>query len=296
MPAHKTKRRLLRMLAALLLFVLAMGFLVRFMQVRLAFLSGMLLLGISLLMPLRDEEEPWDLLWDTAGWIASLFIGLILGTYFRDPVVRFIRSFDSIAEYHRRLLEMPDWVLLLIFLLLMDFLCYWAHRALHSDKLWSQHAWHHSPRYLNWLSGTRTTFVNYLILTITPAIVVGILYPMPRAREAVMIILAVPRLADHLHHTNMWLPWARYLEYLIVTPRFHFVHHHRERRFNDSNFGFLFSFWDRLFGTYSDPETLEPNFPLGLNYDNENWRLLLGLGPVRERDKMQPVAERQSLD
>lgn len=266
-------------LVALLLFALAVGFMVRFMQVRLAFISGMLLLGISLLMPLRKEDEPWELLWDTAGWVASLFIGLFLGTCLRDPVIKFMRRIDFIAEFHRRLLELPDWLLLGLILLVMDFFCYWAHRALHGERLWDHHAWHHAPRYLNWLAGTRTTFVNYLVLNTLPAIAVGILYPMPQAREAVVIILAVPRLADHLHHTNLWLPGAKYLEYLIVTPRFHFVHHHRERRYNDTNFGFMFSFWDRIFRTYTDPETLEPDFPLGINYENENWRLMLGLRP-----------------
>jgi len=275
----------LRPLAALVLLLLVTAILVKFPPVRLTFVVGMLLLGMSALMPMREEDEPRDLLWDAAGWVSSLFIGLVLGRYLHGPVVELIRRIDGIAEMHRRLLELPDWILVGLILVVMDFFCYWAHRALHSRYLWSHHAWHHAPRYLNWLAGTRTTFVNYLVLNIVPAIVVGVLYPMPRARPAILVILVLPRLADLLHHSNLWLPGARYLEYLVVTPRFHFVHHHRERRFSDRNLGFLFTFWDRLFGTYVAPGSLQANYPLGIGYENENWRLMLGLPPAEDSSK-----------
>lgn len=270
-------RRLGRLLAAALLFAVAMAFLLAFFRVRVSFATGMVLLAISALMPLRQEEEPWDLWWDTVGWLLSLVIGLVCGLAVREPALDLIRQLDPVVSLHAWLRAAPDAVIVVLALLLIDFLCYWAHRVLHHDRLWSQHAWHHSPRYLTWIAGSRTTVVNYLILTVLPAILVGTFLPMPQSHEALVLILAIPRLADHLHHTNLRLPYPGVWELLIVTPRYHFVHHHRERRYNDTNFGFLFTFWDRVFGTYTDPSTLEPNFPLGLNYPAEPWRLVLGL-------------------
>ena len=71
------------------------------------------------------------------------------------------------------------------------------------------------------------------------------------------------------------------LEYVFVTPRFHFVHHSVDRRFSDNNFGFLLSIWDRLFGTYVPPEAVDENEPLGLDYANSKLRLLAGLPPPK---------------
>lgn len=296
MVPEPARRRMLRTLAAVGLFGLSVAFLINFFSVRFTFATGTLLLGLAALMPLRQEDEKWELLWDTAGWVVSLFIGLCCGLWLRDPTIEFIRSIPWIQEYQSQLLTTPDWVLGLFYLLLADFFCYWAHRFLHWEGLWDHHAWHHSPTYLNWLSGSRTTLVNYAVITTVPAILVSAVYHLPRAPEAALAIMGIQRFADLLHHTNLRIPGSRYWEYLVVTPRFHFVHHHRERRYNDTNFGFVFSFWDRLFGTYTDPESLETDFPLGLNYQISPWRLVLGLSPPVQDGDLETVAEGHGLD
>jgi len=53
-----------------------------------------------------------------------------------------------------------------------------------------------------------------------------------------------------------WLRW------IIITPDYHRVHHSTAH--NRSNFGTTFSFWDRFFGTYTDPATVPADAPLGL--------------------------------
>jgi sterol desaturase/sphingolipid hydroxylase (fatty acid hydroxylase superfamily) len=67
----------------------------------------------------------------------------------------------------------------------------------------------------------------------------------------------------------------------LVTPRFHFVHHSTNRSIANSNYGFIFSVWDRLFGTYTDPAVVPPDDSLGLGYEISSWRLVLGLPPPR---------------
>ena len=62
----------------------------------------------------------------------------------------------------------------------------------------------------------------------------------------------------------------------------HFVHHGRDEKLNGTNFGLVFSFWDRLFGTYADPDELPDDFPIGLNYEISLPRLILGLPPKHQ--------------
>jgi len=66
-------------------------------------------------------------------------------------------------------------------------------------------------------------------------------------------------LASQFHHSNIDLPerWERFLRLFIVTPRFHTSHHTVSRRTGDANFATIFIVWDRLFGTYREPDEIE---------------------------------------
>jgi sterol desaturase/sphingolipid hydroxylase (fatty acid hydroxylase superfamily) len=69
------------------------------------------------------------------------------------------------------------------------------------------------------------------------------------------------------NHTNLRLPAGvdRLLRCLVVTPDMHRVHHSIVRRETDSNFGFNFPWWDRLFGTYrAQPEAGHAAMTIGL--------------------------------
>ncbi|MDZ7844361.1 MAG: sterol desaturase family protein [Anaerolineales bacterium] len=66
-------------------------------------------------------------------------------------------------------------------------------------------------------------------------------------------------LASQFHHSNIDFPerWERRLRLFIVTPRFHTSHHTVSRRTGDANFATIFIVWDRLFGTYREPDPRE---------------------------------------
>ncbi|HEU4731777.1 MAG TPA: sterol desaturase family protein, partial [Kofleriaceae bacterium] len=51
---------------------------------------------------------------------------------------------------------------------------------------------------------------------------------------------------------------SNWLEWLLVTPRYHHIHHSTDAALHDGNYGSLFTIWDRLFGTYIDPDTTQP--------------------------------------
>ena len=64
---------------------------------------------------------------------------------------------------------------------------------------------------------------------------------------------------------------------LFVTPRFHFVHHSANKTFGNSNYGQLLTIWHRLFGTFTEPDTVPSDQSLGLGYPADNVKMLLGM-------------------
>jgi hypothetical protein len=100
------------------------------------------------------------------------------------------------------------------------------------------------------------------------------------ANEKIFFCTGVIACIRHFNHAN--LSWRLgFLGSLFVTPRYHFVHHGAAARLNGSNFGFLLTIWDRMFGTYVSPAGLPNDFPLGLNYRVGAARMWIGLPPGR---------------
>ncbi|HFQ88620.1 MAG TPA: sterol desaturase family protein, partial [Desulfobulbus sp.] len=68
----------------------------------------------------------------------------------------------------------------------------------------------------------------------------------------------------------------RVLRLLVVTPDMHRVHHSVIIRETNSNFGFNFPWWDRLFGTYRDqPAAGHLGMTIGLSHYRRSERLTL---------------------
>ncbi len=80
-------------------------------------------------------------------------------------------------------------------------------------------------------------------------------------------------------HSNLGLPGRvdRLLKLALVTPSVHHLHHALEERAANHNFGVIFTFWDRLFGTFMDrhPETDIGDYDYGLRDYREGGRLNL---------------------
>ena len=72
-------------------------------------------------------------------------------------------------------------------------------------------------------------------------------------------------------HANISLPkWLdRFIGYVLVSPNMHKVHHHWKQPFTDSNYGAVFSIWDRLLGTYMELDPKEIKYGLDRHYPNE---------------------------
>src|SRR5262249_43608492 len=78
-------------------------------------------------------------------------------------------------------------------------------------------------------------------------------------------------------HANIALPAQldRWIAWITPTPSYHVVHHSREQRQTDSNYGASFTLWDRIFGTY---QHVDPHLRIGLDgFDAQRDKSLLGL-------------------
>lgn len=168
------------------------------------------------------------------------------------------------------LVELPLWLRLLLFFLIYDFVSYWGHVLMHHPKLWISHKWHHAPEDIWSLSGVRGSITHVAIYRMAYlSFFLFFFDPIVATILSVEIILF-----NCWTHMNIkWSPWMRYVEYLIVTPRFHHLHHGKERQFHDKNYGNQLTLWDRLFGTMIAPDSVvQEDLHFGLS-DGDSLRL-----------------------
>lgn len=146
---------------------------------------------------------------------------------------------------------MPLWLYALIGLLLLDFIgAYLAHLIEHKVKfLWRFHLIHHSDTWIDTTSANRhhpgESVIRFAFTTLG-VLVVG--SPM----WMVFMYQTLSVVSTQFTHANIALPKKLddFLSYFIVSPDMHKVHHHYTLPYTDSNYGNIFSVWDRIFGTF----------------------------------------------
>lgn len=154
-------------------------------------------------------------------------------------------------------INLPVWAELLIAMMILDFFAqYVAHYMLHRYKwMWRFHMVHHSDLKVDATTGTRHHPGDYLIREIYALFAIFIA-GIPISYYVMYRIITV--FCTYITHANITVPtWLdKPLSYVFITPNIHKFHHHFERPWTDSNFGNIFSFWDRMFGTlvYDDPK------------------------------------------
>ena len=141
-----------------------------------------------------------------------------------------------------------NWIVLII---LCDFTYYWAHRKSHEiNYLIAGHIGHHQVEDYNHGSAFRQGWVAHLLVFpfYLPLALIG--FPLKMFMLAQLGIMFV----QFFSHNGVIKKKLGVLEYLIVTPRSHRVHHGIEDKYMNHNYGGIFIFWDKLFGTYAELE------------------------------------------
>jgi len=242
---------------------------------------------LTLLIPFRRMDTKAEIGWDLFAVLCAYVFAVVASELLYLPADWVTANID---RWYESLERRPMWLIVPCYIVTADFLLYWAHRLLHTTWLWPTHAFHHSAKHLYVISGLRASPIHVLLL-LTPYVIAFVLFPVPEAGLTGIALMALQLANQHYIHSNIQIPWASAIEKIFVTPRIHFVHHSSTIRLSNSNYGFLFSVWDRLFGTYTDPGIISPDDELGLNYENSRWRLLLGLAPASRKSQPERQAE-----
>ncbi|HCL83511.1 MAG TPA: sterol desaturase family protein [Chitinophagaceae bacterium] len=175
--------------------------------------------------------------------------------------------------YNHRILTWNTGIFYWVFLLLgEDFLYYWLHRFDHEVRLfWAVHVTHHSSGLMNFTVGFRSSVFQplYRFIYFIPLAILGF-----RPLDIVFIYSAT-QIWGIFVHTEM-IRKMGWLEYILVTPSHHRVHHASNPKYLDKNMGMFLILWDRLFGTF------QPELP-DASYQEKKY------GLTRESDTKSPV-------
>ena len=146
---------------------------------------------------------------------------------------------------------LPIWINVFLGILFLDLIgAYLPHWLEHKIKpLWMIHLVHHSDHHVDTTTANRHHPLESLIrFTFT---LIGVLITGANI-GIVMLYQSISLISTQFNHANIKLPKKvdLFLSYFFVSPDMHKTHHHYRLPFTDSNFGNIFSIWDRLFGTY----------------------------------------------
>lgn len=154
-------------------------------------------------------------------------------------------------------IEMPLWAQAIVGVLLLDFFgAYLIHWIEHKVKfMWRFHLVHHSDTTVDVTTGLRHhpgEAVFRMVFTILGVILVG------APIWIIFLYQSISALFAHLTHANINMPRKidRALSWIFITPLMHKVHHHYTQPLTDTNYGNIFSIWDRLLGTFAQVDEM----------------------------------------
>ena len=139
---------------------------------------------------------------------------------------------------------------------MLDFAVWLEHVASHKIPiLWRIHRMHHADNGFDVTTGLRFHPLEIFLSMLWKA---GVVIALGAPVLAVLVFEVVLNGTSMFNHSNIDIPRPldRLLRLVLVTPDMHRVHHSSIRAETDSNYGFNFPFWDRLFRTYTDQPSL----------------------------------------
>ena len=211
----------------------------------------LVLMGIEMLYGYWKGQQTYRLM-DT---IASLSSGMTNVLKDSLGLMVLLVSYPYIKQLLAlQTMEATIWNYIIAFVCI-DFASYWSHRLNHSVNLfWNQHIVHHSSEEFNLACALRQSISNILsfgALFLIPAAILGV------PEKMIQVLAPLHLFAQFWYHTKH-IGKLGWLEYLLVTPSQHRVHHAINPIYIDKNLAAIFSIWDRLFGTFQKELEEEP--------------------------------------
>jgi alkylglycerol monooxygenase len=146
------------------------------------------------------------------------------------------------------------WPYVIVFVF-FDFAGYWTHRLEHRvNFFWNHHIVHHSSEQFNLPCALRqeiAVLTNIYSVLLFPLALLGI-------PSIVLAVIGPVHLFSQFWYHTRYIGRLGWLEYIVVTPSHHRVHHAMNDVYMDKNYGQIFIVWDRLFGTFQEELATEP--------------------------------------
>ncbi|HEX8269428.1 MAG TPA: sterol desaturase family protein [Flavobacterium sp.] len=147
---------------------------------------------------------------------------------------------------------MRTWIYTIVGLLLLDLIGAWVvHWIQHKTKwMWRFHLIHHTDKWIDTTSANRhhpgESVIRFLFTTLAVLLIGSPMW-------LVFLYQSLSVVFSQFNHANISLSKKldRLMSYILVSPDMHKVHHHYVLPYTDTNYGNIFSIWDRLFGTFS---------------------------------------------
>ncbi|MBN9298500.1 MAG: sterol desaturase family protein [Filimonas sp.] len=158
----------------------------------------------------------------------------------------FFYFFKFIYEHFALFSITARWYTWVILFLLTDFVWYWYHRFAHEINLfWAVHVVHHQSEDFNYTVSARITIFQAIVRSLFWSVLPLIGFP----PEMITCFLLIHGLYPFFIHTQT-IGKLGWLEYILVTPSHHRVHHSSNPEYLDKNYGDVLIIWDKMFGTF----------------------------------------------
>lgn len=158
-----------------------------------------------------------------------------------------IVSYDWLVDHLALYQIEATWLAVIVVFVVKDFAGYWNHRLNHEVNIfWNRHIVHHSSEEFNLACALRQSISEvwvFFALFMLPAALLGV------PTKVVAIVAPLHLFAQFWYHTRL-IDKMGWLEYVLVTPSHHRVHHAINDEYIDRNYSEVFIVWDRLFGTF----------------------------------------------
>jgi sterol desaturase/sphingolipid hydroxylase (fatty acid hydroxylase superfamily) len=228
-------------------------------------LSAVIFIPIELFLPRRLNQTKFHREWrtDLVYFVIGHLLIQVTGVVVQLPAVSLFSTIglDAIQMWVQSIWFVPQ---LLLALFVSDLFQWAVHYFFHKvPRMWRFHAVHHSTKELDWLAGSRTHFLDLIVvrsIAFLPLYVAGF------GESVFATYLIIAGIQAVLAHSNTRINFG-FFKYIFVTPQYHHWHHSDDPKAYDKNFAIHFPFIDMIFGTY---------YPMA-----KDWPEGTGLGDVK---------------
>ena len=225
------------------------------------FLLFLVLRPLEAMIPVHKLTDPrarWNDFLYTVLHRIGLFSVLIFFTL--DPLMDSVAAALRFESFHPFNLEslwpgISPLGSFLVYFVVLDFFDYWYHRASHQfNWWWALHGLHHSQRNMNLWSDNRNHLLDDLLRDVYMGVIALCIGVEP---SQYVMLVSVSRILQSLQHANVRIHFGRVGERLLVSPRYHRMHHaigvghesHGQGTLGGCNFAVLLPVWDIIFRT-----------------------------------------------